>query len=46
MPDVREKLVLFGFEPLGDGPKEFAASMKADTPKVAELIKAAGVTFE
>jgi len=46
MPDVREKLVLFGFEPLGNGPRDFAASMKADTPKVAELIKAAGVTFE
>ena len=46
MPDVREKLLLFGFDPLGNGPQAFAASMKADTPRVAELIKAADVTFE
>lgn len=46
MPDVREKLVMYGFEPLGNSPTEFAAIVKRDTPLVAELIKAAGVTAE
>jgi len=46
MPDVREKLTAFGFEPLGNTPAEFKASYQADFPRVAELIKAAGVTAE
>ena len=46
MPDVQERLAQFGFEPLGNGPKEFIANYKADYPRVAELIKAAGVTAE
>ena len=46
MPDVRDKLVMYGFEPLGNGPAEFAANVKRDYPVVAELIKAAGVTLE
>ena len=46
MPDVRDKLVMYGFEPLGNSPAEFAAIVKRDTPVVAELIKAAGVTAE
>ena len=46
MPDVRDKLVMYGFEPLGNSPAEFAAIVKRDTPLVAELIKAAGVTGE
>jgi tripartite-type tricarboxylate transporter receptor subunit TctC len=46
MPDVQERLAQFGFEPLGNGPKEFMANYRADYPRVAELIKAAGVTAE
>jgi tripartite-type tricarboxylate transporter receptor subunit TctC len=46
MPDVRDKLVSFGFEPLANTPKEFAADFKASYPRIAELIKAAGVTAE
>ncbi|MGJ7563759.1 Bug family tripartite tricarboxylate transporter substrate binding protein [Variovorax sp. GB1R11] len=46
MPDVQERLVGFGFEPLGSTPAEFRASYKADFPRVADLIKAAGVTPE
>ena len=46
MPDVQERLAQFGFEPLGSTPQEFVARVKADTPRVAELIKAAGVTAE
>ena len=46
MPDVRAKLTDFGFEPMGNTPAEFLANYKADYPRVAELIKAAGVTPE
>ena len=46
MPDVRARLTAFGFEPLGNTPTEFMARYKADYPRMAELIKAAGVTVE
>ncbi|MDB6001082.1 MAG: Tripartite-type tricarboxylate transporter, receptor component TctC [Rhizobacter sp.] len=46
MPDVKTKLIGYGFEPLGNTPAEFLASYKSDYPRVAELIKAAGVTAE
>jgi tripartite-type tricarboxylate transporter receptor subunit TctC len=46
MPDVQERLAGFGFEPLGSTPAEFRANYKADFPRVADLIKAAGVTPE
>jgi tripartite-type tricarboxylate transporter receptor subunit TctC len=46
MPDVRAKLVAYGFEPLGNTPEQFLANYKADYPRVAELINAAGVTAE
>jgi tripartite-type tricarboxylate transporter receptor subunit TctC len=46
LPDVRERLIGFGFEPLGSTPQRFVESYKADYPRVAELIKAAGVTAQ
>ena len=46
MPDVAARLTVFGFEPLGNTPAQFTEIFKADYPRVAELIKAAGVTLE
>ena len=46
MPDVSARLVAFGFEPLGNTPAQFAQAFAADYPRVAELIRAAGVTAE
>ncbi|MBI2770188.1 MAG: tripartite tricarboxylate transporter substrate binding protein [Burkholderiales bacterium] len=46
MPDVRARLTAFGFEPLGNTPAQFMERYKADYPRMAELIKAAGVTAE
>ena len=46
MPDVRARLIAFGFEPLGNSPAEFKARYAADYPRVAELIKTAGVTAD
>jgi len=46
MPDVAARLTAFGFEPLGNTPAQFMERYKADYPRMAELIKAAGVTAE
>lgn len=46
LPEVSARLSAFGFEPLGNTPPEFVERFKADYPRVAELIKAAGVTAE
>lgn len=46
MPDVRARLTAFGFEPLGNTPAQFMERYRADYPRTAELIKAAGVTAE
>ena len=46
MPDISARLTAFGFEPLGNTPLQFMERYKADYPRVAELIKAAGVTAE
>jgi tripartite-type tricarboxylate transporter receptor subunit TctC len=46
MPDVTAKLVAFGLEPLVNTPAQFAEAFKADYPRVADLIKSAGVTAE
>ena len=46
MPDVSARLTAFGFEALGNTPAEVMARYKADYPRSAELIKAAGVTAD
>ncbi|MEO7391623.1 MAG: tripartite tricarboxylate transporter substrate binding protein [Ramlibacter sp.] len=46
MPDVAARLTAFGFEPLGNTPPQFMERYRADYPRMAELIKAAGVTAE
>jgi len=45
-PEVQSRLVAFGFEPLGNTPAQFVERFNADYPRMAELIKAAGVTAE
>jgi tripartite-type tricarboxylate transporter receptor subunit TctC len=44
MEDIRARLTGYGFEPLANTPAEFMARYRADYPRMAELIKAAGVT--
>ena len=46
MADVQARLTSYGFEPLGNTPAQFTERFRADFPRVAELIKAAGVTAE
>ncbi len=45
-PEVQARLLEFGFDPLGNTPEEFVAKYRADYPRLAELIKAAGVTAQ
>lgn len=46
LPEVRARLIAYGFEPLGSTPARFAERYAADYPRVAELIKVAGVTAD
>jgi tripartite-type tricarboxylate transporter receptor subunit TctC len=46
MPDVRQKLVDLGFDPIGGGPSEYAALIARETAKWAKVIKAADVKLD
>jgi len=46
MPDVRDKLVELGFDPIGGSPAEYAAMIAKETDKWAKVIKAAGVRLD
>jgi tripartite-type tricarboxylate transporter receptor subunit TctC len=46
VPEIRERALAAGAEPLANSPQEFAAFIRAETKKWAEVIKAAGVKLE
>jgi tripartite-type tricarboxylate transporter receptor subunit TctC len=46
LPDIREKALAAGAEPYANSPQEFAAFIREETKKWAEVIKAAGVKLE
>jgi tripartite-type tricarboxylate transporter receptor subunit TctC len=46
IPDVRDKLVELGFDPIGGTPTEFAALLASETDKWAKVIRAAGVKLD
>jgi len=46
MPDTVEALANLGMLPLVMSPEEFAARMKADTARYAQVIKTAGITAD
>lgn len=45
-PAVRERMLSFGFTPIGNAPDEFVANYRADYPKWEALIKASGAKAE
>lgn len=45
-PDVREKMVNMGAEPVGNRPEEFAAFVRAEAEKYAGVIKASGAKVD
>lgn len=46
LPDIRERLTAAGTEPAGNLPEEYAATIKADIVKWAQVIRAAGIKAE
>jgi len=46
VPDVRDKLVAQGADPVGSSPDEFAAFMKSETAKWARVIKEANIRVD
>lgn len=46
MPDVREKLIGQGLEPVGDTPEQFGAFIRAEIEKWARVVKASGARPE
>jgi tripartite-type tricarboxylate transporter receptor subunit TctC len=42
-PEVREKLVATGIEPVGDSPEALAATVKSEMDRMGKVIKAAGI---
>jgi tripartite-type tricarboxylate transporter receptor subunit TctC len=45
-PDVREKMLALGAEPVGSTPEEFAAYVKAEAARYAKLVKASGAKVD
>jgi tripartite-type tricarboxylate transporter receptor subunit TctC len=45
-PDVREKMLNLGAEPVGNKPEEFAAYIRAESEKYARVIKASGAKVD
>ena len=46
LPDVKEKLAVLGFEPVGNSPEEFAAQIKRELPKWAKVVREANIKAE
>jgi tripartite-type tricarboxylate transporter receptor subunit TctC len=45
-PDVKERLITEGADPIGNTPEEFAAFMRTETAKWANVVKASGMKAE
>jgi tripartite-type tricarboxylate transporter receptor subunit TctC len=46
LSDVKERLSVMGADAVGDTPQHFAAFIKAEIPKWAQVVKAAGLKIE
>jgi tripartite-type tricarboxylate transporter receptor subunit TctC len=46
LPDIQQRLVDLGFDPLGGTPEQFAANIKSETEKWARVIKTANVKLD
>ena len=44
--DMQDALIKQGAEPVGSGPKEFTAFIKAETAKYARVIRTAGIVAD
>lgn len=46
LPDVRARIVAFGFDPVARGPQEFAAAYAKDLPVWKRLVEQSGATLD
>ena len=46
LPDITQRLVELGFDPIGSTPEQFAANIRSETEKWALVIKSAGFKLE
>jgi tripartite-type tricarboxylate transporter receptor subunit TctC len=46
LPDVRERYLKGGFEPVGSTPEEFAQQIKADLARWSKVVKDANIKIE
>lgn len=46
LPEIRERLLAQGAEPVGGTPEQFAAFIRADIPKWAQVVKASGAKLD
>jgi len=46
LPDVKEKLAVIDFEPVGNTPDEFAAFIKKEMVKWAKVVKESGAKVD
>ena len=42
-PDVTQRLDVLGYEAIGGTPEQFAATIRADIPRYATIVKTAGI---
>jgi tripartite-type tricarboxylate transporter receptor subunit TctC len=45
-PEVKEKMVPTGYEPVGESAQQFSAMLKTELDRTTKLIKQAGITAE
>jgi tripartite-type tricarboxylate transporter receptor subunit TctC len=46
LPEIRERLLGLGADPVGDTPPQFAAYIKSEREKWAQVIKQAGIRID
>jgi tripartite-type tricarboxylate transporter receptor subunit TctC len=45
-PQLRERILALGYEPVGSTPEEFTSFFAAEMPRVAELVRISGAKVE
>jgi tripartite-type tricarboxylate transporter receptor subunit TctC len=45
-PQIRERILALGYEPIGSTPEEFATFFRAEMPRVAELVRISGAKLD
>lgn len=46
MPDIRQRLIDLGFDPIGSTPDECAGNIRGEIAKWARVVKEAGIRVE